>query len=146
MAVATRADLFPEGRGTCEVQGPLPVSLGRLASPKGMAGHPQVGEQKSVPLEAGEARRVLLGEVASKSAFLGFLPTEPGYQQVEEIEMVTAGLSSTHPSPHFAGHLINAPISLGHGQAFTAAHLGDGLGTFLLRVTSPQFQVPEMLA
>lgn len=139
MAVATRADLFPEGRGTCEVQGSLPVSLGRLTSPKGMAGHPQVGEQKSVPLEAGEAQRVLLGEVVSKSAFLGFLPTEPGYQQ-------TAGLSSTHPSPHSAGHLINAPISLGHGQAFTAAHLGDGLGTFLLRVTSPQFQVPEMLA
>lgn len=123
------------------MQGPLPVSLGRLASPKGVTGHPRVGQQKSTTLEAGEAWRVLLGEVASKSAFLGFhsftktLPTELGYQQVEGIRMVSVG-----PSPHPAGHLINVPTSLRHGQAFTAARFGDGLGTSLLSVNSPHFK------
>lgn len=115
MTLATRACLFPEERGTCEVQGPLPVSLGRLASPKGVTGHPRVGQQKSTTLEAGEAWRVLLGEVASKSAFLGFhrftktLPTEPGNQQVEGIRMVSVGLSSTAPAPTLRATLLMPP-------------------------------------
>lgn len=115
MTLATKAYLFPEGRVTCEVQGPLPVSPGRLASTKGVTGHPQVGQQKSTTLEAGEAWRVLLGEVASKSAFLGFhsftktLPTEPGYQQVEGIRMVSVGLSSTAPAPTLRTTLLTPP-------------------------------------
>lgn len=115
MTLATRADLFPEGRRTCEMQGSLPVSLGRLASPKGVAGHPLVGEQKPATLEAGEAWRVLLGEVASKSAFLGFhsftktLPSEPGYQQVEGIGIVSVGLSSTTPAPTLWAILLMPP-------------------------------------